>query len=83
MKLWTAKGFGTNNLPDAINWHYAGTWDHMLKHFPAYNGKDLSRVFAQSDDLLRRAVALPILVNMSDEQIEKTINAVHDCIRQM
>ena len=83
MKCWTTKGFGTKNLPDAINWHYAGTWNHMLKHFPKYKGKNLAKVFAQSDDLLRRAVALPILVNMPDEQIEKTIQAVHDCIRQM
>lgn len=83
MKILTEKGFGTKNLPDAINWHFAGTWDHMLKHYPRYKGKDLLRVFAQSDDLLRRAVALPIFVNMPDEQIEKTVTAVHDCIRQM
>lgn len=83
MKLWMAKGFGTKNLPDAINWHFAGTWDHMLKHYRRYKGKDLSKVFAQSDDLLRRAVALPIFVNMPDEQIEKIVTAVHDCIRQM
>ena len=83
MKCWTAKGFGTKNLPDAINWHYAGTWDHMLKKFPKYKGKNLAKVFAQSDDLLRRAIALPILVNMPDEQIEKTVTAVHDCLRMM
>lgn len=83
MRCWTTKGFGTKNLPDAINWHYAGTWDHILKHFSKYKGKDLAKVFAQSDDLLRRAVALPIMVNMPDEQIEKTIQAVHDCIQQM
>jgi 8-amino-3,8-dideoxy-alpha-D-manno-octulosonate transaminase len=83
MTCWTKKGFGTKNLPDAINWHYAGTWDHMLKHFPKYKGKNLEKVFAQSDDILRRAVALPILVNMPDEQLEKTIQAVHDCIPQM
>jgi len=83
MKLWTKTGFGTKNLPDAINWHFAGTWDHMLMHYPEYRGKDLARVFAQSDDMLRRAVALPVFVNMPDEQIEKTVAAVHDCIRQM
>ena len=83
MKCWTAKGFGTKNLPDAINWHYAGTWDHMLKHFPRYKAKDLNKVFAQSDDILRRAVALPIFVTMPDEQIERTVTAVHDCIKQM
>jgi 8-amino-3,8-dideoxy-alpha-D-manno-octulosonate transaminase len=83
IKCWTSKGFGTKNLPDAINWHYAGTWDHMLKHFSQYKGKDLSQVFAQSDDFLRRAVALPIFINMRDEQIDETATAVHDCIRQM
>lgn len=83
MKCWTAKGFGTKNLPDAINWHYAGTWDHMLDKFPEYKGKNLETLFAQSDDILRRAVALPILVNMPDDLIEKTITAVHDCIKQM
>lgn len=83
MKCWTAKGFGTKNLPDAINWHFAATWDHMLGKFPEYKGKDLSKVFSQSDDLLRRSVALPILVNMPDDLIEKTITAVHDCVKQM
>ena len=42
MKLWTAKGFGTKNLPDAINWHFAGTWDHIFRHYDRYAGKDLS-----------------------------------------
>jgi 8-amino-3,8-dideoxy-alpha-D-manno-octulosonate transaminase len=83
MKCWTAKGFGTKNLPDAINWHFAGTWDHMLGKYPKYKGKNLSKVFAQSDDILRRAVALPIFVTMPDEQIEKTVKAVHDCVRTM
>jgi 8-amino-3,8-dideoxy-alpha-D-manno-octulosonate transaminase len=83
MKCWTAKGFGTKNLPDAINWHYAGTWDHMLQQYPQYKGKDLSKLFAQSNDLLRRAIALPVFVNMPDEQIERTVTAVHNCVRQM
>lgn len=83
MKLWTGKGFGTKNLPDAINWHYAGTWDHMLRHYPRYKGKDLAKLFSQSDDILRRAVALPIFVNMPDEQIERTVTAVHYCVRHL
>ena len=83
MKLWTAKGFGTKNLPDAINWHFAGTWDHIFRDYDRYAGKDLSTLFAQSDDLLRRAIALPIFVNMPDTQIETIVTAVHDCIKKM
>jgi 8-amino-3,8-dideoxy-alpha-D-manno-octulosonate transaminase len=81
MKKWTPRGFGTKNLPDAINWHYAGTWDHILHNYPLYKGKDLAKTFAQSDDHLRRAIALPVLVNMSDNQIESIIAAVHDCVK--
>ncbi len=83
MKLWTGKGFGTKNLPDAINWHFAGTWDHIFKHYDQYAGKDLITLFRQSDDLLRRAIALPVFVNMPEAQLETTITAVHDSIKKM
>jgi 8-amino-3,8-dideoxy-alpha-D-manno-octulosonate transaminase len=83
MQHWTKKGFGTKNLPDAINWHFAGTWDHILRHYDRYAGKDLIKLFGRSDDLLRRAVALPVFVNMPPMQIEKTVDAVHDCIKLM
>lgn len=83
MKLWTDKGFGTKNLPDAINWHFAGTWDHIFRHYDSYAGKDLGKLFGKSDDILRRAVALPIFVNMPDTQIETIVATVHECIKKM
>ena len=61
MKLWTAKGFGTKNLPDAINWHFAGTWDHIFRDDDRYAGKDLRTLFAQSDDLLKAGNCPPDL----------------------
>ena len=73
-----AAGFGTKNLPDAINWHYAGTWTQIFHSFPEYKGKDLEKVWAQSTGYLRRAIALPIMVNMTDERIEHMIKAVKD-----
>ena len=83
MKLWTGKGLGTKNLPDAIKWHFAGTWDHIFRHYDQYAGKNLIALFSQSDDLLRRAIALPVLVNMTDTQIETIVTAVHECIKKM
>ena len=68
-KLLKAQGLGTKNLPDAINWHFAGTWNHIFKD---------SSLWQESEDLLRRAVALPIMVLMSDDQINKAIGAVRD-----
>ncbi|MCU0629368.1 MAG: DegT/DnrJ/EryC1/StrS family aminotransferase [Methanoregulaceae archaeon] len=83
MKLWIKKGFGTKNLPDAINWHYAGTWDHILHNYKRYAGKDLSKTFRQSDDLLRSAVALPVFVKMPEQQIETIVAAVQECVETM
>ncbi|MEA3494001.1 MAG: DegT/DnrJ/EryC1/StrS family aminotransferase [Candidatus Margulisiibacteriota bacterium] len=65
-----ADGVGTKNLPDAIDWHYAGTWTQIF-------GEDhLESRWSQSTDHLRRAIALPVMVNMADEQIDKVVNAV-------
>ena len=72
-KALGARGLGTKNLPDAINWHYAGTWTQIFYDYPQYKNKDLEQVWGQSTGYLRRAIALPIMVNMSDEQINKII----------
>ncbi|MDI6743336.1 MAG: hypothetical protein QMD11_11440, partial [Smithella sp.] len=74
-KTLATKGLGTKNLPDAINWHFAGTWTQIFYDYPEYKGKDLEQVWSQSTGFLRRAIALPIMVNMTDEQIGKIIAA--------
>lgn len=61
------KGLGTKNLPDAINWHFAGTWNHI---FPKVD------IWPESENLLKRAVAIPILVNMPKANIEKIISTI-------
>ncbi len=81
VRLWTEKGFGTKNLPDAINWHFAGTWDHILPHYDRYSHSNAAELFPQSDRILRRSVAIPVFVKMDDDRIESIINAVHDCLR--
>lgn len=69
-------GIGTKNLPDAINWHFATTWEHMLSDTPRYRGINLKDEFAPSAHILKRAIALPIYVHMSEEDIDKIINTL-------
>jgi 8-amino-3,8-dideoxy-alpha-D-manno-octulosonate transaminase len=64
-----AEGFGTKNLPDAIDWHFSGTWNHIFS--------DCS-VWPKSENLLRKAIAIPIYVNMEENQINKLIKAIRD-----
>ena len=82
-KALAKKGVGTKNLPDAINWHYAGTWTQIFGNLPEYKGKDLEKVWAQSTDYLRRAIALPIMVNMTDERISAVIDAIKTAFKEI
>ena len=67
----------TKNLPDAIKWHYAGTWDHMLPKFDMYNGKDLMSLWPKSTDLLLRAISIPVNIKMSKEDMLKISDAIN------
>ncbi len=78
VREWTKRGFGTKNLPDAINWHFAGTWEHIFFQYKEYKGKNLAKVWQKSSTLLRRAIAIPILVKMDESQINKIINAINE-----
>ncbi len=73
-KLLSEKGLGTKNLPDAINWHFAGTWNHI---FP-----DCS-LWPKSNELLRRAIAIPIMVKMPEEKIKEIISAIQEISKNL
>ncbi len=62
------EGLGTKNLPDAIVWHFARHWEHMFKEYNFYSDSWQTN-WQQSADLLERAIALPVMVKMSDERI--------------
>jgi len=59
----TSAGLGTKILPEAITWHFAGTWNHMPTLVAAQGG-NLSNAFPASTQWLGRSVALPINVKM-------------------
>ncbi len=51
-------GFGTKNLPDAINWHCSVYWSHM-----GFDTKTKAALDTQS--LLQRQIAVPIMLGKS------------------
>lgn len=68
-------GLGTKILPEAITWHFAAAWDHMpelVKH----NGGNLTSAFPESKELLKKAVSLPISINMINDFPLKIKNAL-------
>ena len=53
-----SKGFGTKNLPDAIEWHCSAYWDHIL------NKKQVSRS-KKTKEKLATAIAIPVWLKRS------------------
>lgn len=70
------QGIGFKNLPGAVDWHFAGTWDHLFKGHPLYGQAPASTLWPASERILRSAIALPIMVRMEPAQIDKIITAV-------
>lgn len=78
LKLFLKHGYSTKNLPDAIDWHFAGTWKHMKKYII-----NRDKTFRPSKNLLERAIAIPIFVKHTEKEIKKlalTINEILEVI---
>jgi len=58
-------GVSTKILPEAVSWHFAGTWTHMPELVEAHGG-NLCGDFPRSRALLERAVSLPVTVEMDE-----------------
>lgn len=62
------EGLGTKNVPDAMRWHFAKHWHHMFEKYGWYKDS-YRRQWQKSADILERAVALPVMVKMTEERI--------------
>jgi 8-amino-3,8-dideoxy-alpha-D-manno-octulosonate transaminase len=70
VKEYTAAGYHTKNIPDAIDWHFAGTWNQMFRDVPAY--RDCWRTaWARSGEFLARSVAAPIYLKRTEAELSR------------
>jgi 8-amino-3,8-dideoxy-alpha-D-manno-octulosonate transaminase len=77
------EGIGFKNLPDALLWHFAGTWEHMFKNHEQLRGRPLADVWKRSDRILRSAIAVPIFIKMDERRINATIEALQRALGVM
>lgn len=68
-------GFATKILPEAVTWHFAGTWNHMTELVQAHEGR-LEKAFMASHAILSRAVSLPVGVRLAPDSPEKVSHAL-------
>ena len=65
--LLNNKGHATKILPEAITWHFAGTWSHMKELTDRHS--DLSSSFATSKAYLDKCICLPVGISLKEEDI--------------
>ena len=82
-ELFRKKGYNTKNLPDAIDWHFSGTWNHIFRDYSRYKREDLEKLWKRSADLLRRAIAVPISVKMDEDEINRLTNAIGEILKKL
>ena len=68
----------TKILPEAISWHFAGSWTHIASLVEKHG--DLHRAFPISLDILEKSVALPISINDSGEMHPKIADAIAEAL---
>ena len=72
----TEHGFGTKILPEALDWHFAGVWGHLLGEYDRYCDTDLETLWPKTGTMLRSSICLNIPVLMDDVTIEKLVKAI-------
>ncbi|NTW51399.1 MAG: DegT/DnrJ/EryC1/StrS family aminotransferase [Chlorobiaceae bacterium] len=72
----TENGFGTKILPEAIDWHYASIWGHLLKAYDRYRDVNLEELWPRTGELLQSSICLNIPVLMDDTTIDKLVAAI-------
>jgi 8-amino-3,8-dideoxy-alpha-D-manno-octulosonate transaminase len=74
-KAMADKGYGTKILPEAIDWHFGGSWVHIFQN---QTTEDLEKSFKDTGDLLRRSICLNISLNMTADSISEIANIIRD-----
>ena len=74
------KGYATKILPEAIDWHYGGSWSHIFKN---KTSEELESEFKHTGELLRRSICLNIPVNMSDDSINEIARVIQLFCKQL
>ena len=82
VERYNEAGYFTKNLPDAIDWHFSGTWNHMFVN--DINYKDTwHKQWPITDDLLRRSISIPIMVNHSEKEIIVQANVINKILESI
>ena len=68
VNIMKSRGLFTKNVPDAIEWHFAKYWVHMLDKIQL-SKDDLENNLEKSSNIIERCVAFPIMVKTPSSEM--------------
>jgi dTDP-4-amino-4,6-dideoxygalactose transaminase len=74
--------FSTKNVPDAIEWHFAKYWDHMLEEFQM-SKQELYKYLAPSSEIIEKSVALPIMIAIDFKEVKKQAIKIKNLVKSV
>lgn len=75
-------GWATKILPEAISWHFAGSWNH-IKELKDRHGAVTFESWPQSSDILSRALAITVPGKLAEGQLSGLENALDQFRRRV
>lgn len=76
------RGLDTKNLPGALDWHFAGKWDHIFTHY-GMTKSQLWRHCLPSYKRLSRCVAVPVMVKDSAERVQRIAGILREIAEEV
>jgi len=70
------RGIGTKILPEAFEWHFAGSWGHLLPDYERYRERNLDDLWPATRALLERSICLNIPVLLDEEKATQLVQGI-------
>ncbi|MCK8519403.1 DegT/DnrJ/EryC1/StrS family aminotransferase [Methanoculleus sp. 7T] len=75
-RRWRERGLELRNLPDQLQWDFAGEWGSVLSRYtPRGPGR-----WSRSAEVLTRGIAIPVNAIMAPERLARIIESVRFCL---
>ena len=80
-KFMEDKGLGTKILPEAFDWHYAGSWEHIFNDINFYSNIDIKKQWVKTEELLRKSICINIPVIITKKRCDEIIDIIKEGCR--
>ena len=77
-KFMEERGLGTKILPEAFEWHFAGSWNHIFKDIDYYKHINIKQQWSATEKLLRKSICINIPVKLSHQRCDEIVKIIKE-----